>query len=208
MLAVAARVGAPLGHDFCAHLAVRQSEAVGADRAPARRRGAGRLRDRALQSDLARRGPWQLGRAFERLRAQSACDDAGDIRPRRRPGRRAHRESRRSATPIRQAPTWRPASSSARPRRASSSAAASSPLVYTPRVRSGVQPHDRASATASSTVSTACDAGKRGPAHQDHLDAERARRRDLAVGGVAAAVLGDDDLDRVRAQQSRGRRLR
>src|SRR5208283_4117415 len=34
MLAVAARIGAPLGHDFCA-IALRQSQAVGPDRAAA-----------------------------------------------------------------------------------------------------------------------------------------------------------------------------
>ena len=45
-------------------------------------------------------------------------------------------------------------------------------------------------------------------AQQNHLDAERARRRDLAVGGVAAAVLGDDDFDLVLPSSARGRRLR
>ena len=53
MLAAAARVGAPLGHDFCAHLAVRQSEAVGADRAATRAAARRRIRHRALQSGLA-----------------------------------------------------------------------------------------------------------------------------------------------------------
>jgi hypothetical protein len=43
--------------------------------------------------------------------------------------------------------------------------------------------------------------GRRRPADHDHVDAERARRGDLAVGGVAAAVLRDDDVDRVRAHQ-------
>ena len=54
MLAVAARVGAPLGHDFCALSLSDNLEAVGADRAPARRGGRRRLRDRALQPGLAR----------------------------------------------------------------------------------------------------------------------------------------------------------
>ena len=33
------------------------------------------------------------------------------------------------------------------------------------------------------------------------LDAKRSRRGDLAVGGLAAAVLGDDDFDTVLLQQ-------
>ena len=41
---------------FLRDLALRQSQAVGADRAPARRRGARRLRDRALQSRFRGRG--------------------------------------------------------------------------------------------------------------------------------------------------------
>jgi hypothetical protein len=38
-------------------------------------------------------------------------------------------------------------------------------------------------------------------AQQDHRETERARRRQLAVGRGPAAVLGDDDVDRVRTQQ-------
>jgi len=41
-----------------------------------------------------------------------------------------------------------------------------------------------------------------GTAQQDHREAERTRRRHLAVGGGSATILGDDDFDRVRAQQS------
>ena len=39
------------------------------------------------------------------------------------------------------------------------------------------------------------------PAHQDHLNAEGTRGGDLAVGGIAAAVFGDDDFDAVRLHQ-------
>ena len=39
------------------------------------------------------------------------------------------------------------------------------------------------------------------PAQQDHRKAERARRRDLAVGGVAAAVLRHHHVDRVGGEQ-------
>jgi precorrin-3B C17-methyltransferase / cobalt-factor III methyltransferase len=68
MLAVAARVGAPLGHDFCAlslsdnlkpwELIERRLEAAAR---------AGFVI--ALYNPLSRARPWQLGEAFERLRA-------------------------------------------------------------------------------------------------------------------------------------------
>jgi precorrin-3B C17-methyltransferase len=66
MLAVAARVGAPLGHDFCAlslsdnlkpwELIERRLDAAA---------GAGFVI--ALYNPISRARPWQLGRAFERL---------------------------------------------------------------------------------------------------------------------------------------------
>ena len=37
--------------------------------------------------------------------------------------------------------------------------------------------------------------GQRRPAQHDHVDSERSCRHDLAVGRIAAAVLGDDDID-------------
>jgi precorrin-3B C17-methyltransferase len=68
MLAVAARVGAPLGHDFCVlslsdnlkpwDLIERRLDAAA---------GAGFTI--ALYNPISRARPWQLGRAFERLRA-------------------------------------------------------------------------------------------------------------------------------------------
>jgi precorrin-3B C17-methyltransferase len=68
MLAVAARVGAPLGHDFCAlslsdnlkpwDLVERRLDAAA---------GAGFVI--ALYNPISRARPWQLGRAFERLRS-------------------------------------------------------------------------------------------------------------------------------------------
>ena len=67
MLAVAARVGAPLGHDFCAislsdnlkpwELIERRLDAAA---------GAGFVI--ALYNPVSRARPWQLGKAFERLR--------------------------------------------------------------------------------------------------------------------------------------------
>jgi precorrin-3B C17-methyltransferase len=69
MLAVAARVGAPLGHDFCAlslsdnlkpwDLIERRLDAAA---------GAGFVL--ALYNPISRARPWQLGRALERLRRQ------------------------------------------------------------------------------------------------------------------------------------------
>jgi precorrin-3B C17-methyltransferase / cobalt-factor III methyltransferase len=69
MLAVAARVGAPLGHDFCAlslsdnlkpwDLIERRLDAAA---------GAGFVI--ALYNPISRARPWQLGNAFERLRRQ------------------------------------------------------------------------------------------------------------------------------------------
>lgn len=68
MLAVAARVGAPLGHDFCAlslsdnlkpwDTIVRRLEAAA---------GAGFVI--AIYNPISRSRPWQLGEAFDRLRA-------------------------------------------------------------------------------------------------------------------------------------------
>jgi precorrin-3B C17-methyltransferase len=68
MLAVAARIGAPLGHDFCAislsdnlkpwELIERRLDAVAQ---------AGFVI--ALYNPISRARPWQLGKAFERLRA-------------------------------------------------------------------------------------------------------------------------------------------
>jgi len=43
--------------------------------------------------------------------------------------------------------------------------------------------------------------GKRRPAQHDHLDSERARRRDLAIARGAAAVLGDDGIDSMQAHK-------
>ena len=67
MLAVAARVGAPLGHDFCAislsdnlkpwELVERRLDAAA---------GAGFVM--ALYNPVSRARPWQLGQAFERMR--------------------------------------------------------------------------------------------------------------------------------------------
>ena len=69
MLAVAARIGAPLGHDFCAISLSDNLKPWDADRA----RGCAAAAEAgfviALYNPVSKARPWQLGRAFERLRA-------------------------------------------------------------------------------------------------------------------------------------------
>ena len=90
MLAVAARVGAPLGHDFCAislsdnlkpwELIERRLDAAA---------GAGFVI--ALYNPASRARPWQLVAAFERLARHLARRDSRDIRPLGRTAWRAGR---------------------------------------------------------------------------------------------------------------------
>ncbi len=71
---------------FLRAVAVRQSQAVGPGRAPARCRGERGLRHRALQSGLA--GAAMAVRQGDRTAAPAfAAVDAGRVRPRRRPAR-------------------------------------------------------------------------------------------------------------------------
>ena len=84
MLAVAARIGAPLGHDFCAlslsdnlkpwELIERRLDAAAS---------AGFVI--ALYNPISRARPWQLSTAFERLRQHLPPVDADRVRPRGRP---------------------------------------------------------------------------------------------------------------------------
>ena len=67
MLAVAARVGAPLGHDFCAlSLSDNLKSWDTIERRLDAAAGAGFVL--ALYNPISRARPWQLGKAFERLR--------------------------------------------------------------------------------------------------------------------------------------------
>ena len=69
MLAVAARVGAPLGHDFCAlSLSDNLKPWPVIERRIDAAAGAGFVI--ALYNPISRMRPWQLGAAFERLRGQ------------------------------------------------------------------------------------------------------------------------------------------
>jgi len=68
MLAVAARVGAPLGHDFCAlSLSDNLKPWDVIERRLDAAANAGFVI--ALYNPVSRARPWQLGKAFERLRA-------------------------------------------------------------------------------------------------------------------------------------------
>ena len=118
MQAAAARIGAPLGHDFCAislsdnlkPWAIIEKRLEGGER--------GRFRDRALQPGLEGAGPNASRKPLPVARPQGRRD-ARDLRARRRPRedeRITVTESRRR--PIPPSSTWRRSSSSARARRA------------------------------------------------------------------------------------------
>ena len=136
MLAVAARIGAPLGHDFCAlslsdnlkpwDLIERRLDAAA---------GAGFVI--ALYNPVSRARPWQFGNAIERLRRHlppttPVCSAAPSD------GRTSTSASRRSTQPTRRRPTWQRWSLSARARPASIARPGRSPLVYTPRAAAEV----------------------------------------------------------------------
>lgn len=73
MLAVAARAGAPLGHDFCAISLsdnLKPWETIETRLAAAARGGF----VIAIYNPVSRSRPWQLGRAFELLRAELAAE--------------------------------------------------------------------------------------------------------------------------------------
>ena len=106
MLAVAARVGAPLGHDFCA-LSLSDNlkpwEVIEQRLEAAARAGF----VIALYNPVSRARPWQLGRAFGSFSRLFCRLDAGRLRPRRRPPRRAHRGGTPLTEPMPAWPTWR-----------------------------------------------------------------------------------------------------
>ena len=198
MLAVAAKIGAPLGHDFCAlslsdnlkpwELIERRLDAAA---------GAGFAI--ALYNPISRARPWQLGQALERLRRQ--LPGATPVVFGRAVGRPDERISVTTLAEADAAPAdmatlviigTRETRVVARPGR--------SPLVYTPRAAAEVQrmiePRKRGIDALDRRPGR-----RRRPAHQDDLDTERTGRGDLAIGRWTAAVLGDDDVDTVRLQQ-------
>ena len=113
MLAVAARIGAPLGHDFCAlslsdnlkpwELIERRLDAAAS---------AGFVI--ALYNPVSRARPWQFGNALERLRRH--LPPSTPVVFGRAVGRADEARERHHArpTPTRRRPTWRRWSSSAR----------------------------------------------------------------------------------------------
>src|SRR4051794_32369034 len=88
MLAVAARVGAPLGHDFCAiSLSDNLKPWDIVERRLNAAAGAGFVI--ALYNPISRARPWQLGRAFERLAPRLPRETPGVFcRAAGRPGER------------------------------------------------------------------------------------------------------------------------
>ncbi|MEZ5890585.1 MAG: SAM-dependent methyltransferase [Xanthobacteraceae bacterium] len=84
MLAVAARIGAPLGHDFCALSLSDNLKSWELIERRLERRGRRRLRPCALQSGLAR-PPLAAWRGAGTSAAAASGDHARRVRPRRRP---------------------------------------------------------------------------------------------------------------------------
>ena len=199
MLAVAARIGAPLGHDFCA---ISLSDNLKPWELIERRLDAASKAGFviALYNPISKARPWQLGRAFELPARQSAGRDAGDLRAGRRPARRAHREhaarrgrsGRRRHGDLRHHRLGRDAGHRARqtsrrwstrrafPRTAADERPAATPPRRFRRSRRRCGGGRRTSTTSMPSV---------------------ARRRDLGIGRVAAAVLGEHGVDPVFEEQ-------
>ena len=198
MLAVAARIGAPLGHDFCAislsdnlkpwELIEQRLDAAA---------GAGFVI--ALYNPVSRARPWQLGNAFERLRRHLPPTTPVVFgRAVGRPDEQINVVTLDAADPANADMATlvivgsRETRVIARPGRHAAG-------LYAARRRGGqrmIEPGDR--------LFDRLDRGSIGrgrPAQHDNVDAERARRGDLAVGRGAAAVLGDDHIDAMLGQQ-------
>ncbi len=205
MLAVAARVGAPLGHDFCAiSLSDNLKPWDVVERRLDAAAGAGFVI--ALYNPISRARPWQLGKAFERLRqhlpastpvvfgravgrpdekiAISGLDDRRSIG-----GRHGDADHCWIAAHSRDRAAW--------------AAATGLHAAFCRRRQLMIEPRDHA------VRFVHCRNIRQGrPSQHDHAEAKRARCRDLAVGRAAAAVLGDDGLDAVLRQQRPSRRSR
>ena len=191
-------------------LALRQPQAMGSDRAPPRRGGERRIFVIALYIIRFRGArPWQFGAAIELLRRHlPPRNGAGDLRPRDRP---CGRGSDRRHDGLRPADTRRDADMAtliiigrSRETRRDRPAEGARRSVYTPaRRKCARSAHDRARSPAHPRHGRdGGRVGQRRSAQHDHFDADRPRRADLAVGGIAAAVLGDDDVDAVRLVMS------
>ena len=199
MLAVAARVGAPLGHDFCALSLSDNLKPWEVVEARLGGRGRRRLRDRALQPDEPRQA------LAARPLPSSSCAKA------------CRRIPRWSSA----APPGGPTSASRVTTLAEADAAwadmATCVIIGSRETRTIER---RRPAAARLYAALPCggeamsDAVERGPdvrhrrqaalrraSQEQHLDAQRPCRRDLGIGRRAAAVLGNDGIDAVLGKQ-------
>ena len=89
MLAAAARIGAPLGHDFCV---ISLSDNLKPWDLVLKRLEAAASGDFiiVLYNPASKARPWQLGDALRLIARHRAVIDAGDLRSCREPARRAH----------------------------------------------------------------------------------------------------------------------
>ena len=199
MLAVAARIGAPLGHDFCAislsdnlkpwELIEKRLDAVAS---------AGFVI--ALYNPISKARPWQLGKAFERLAkilptttpvifgraaGRPGREDRGDAARRGGRGAGGHGDLR----------DHRLGGDAHHRARRQAGAGLYAALFGSWRQRMIGEAQDLLDARAGRHVR------QRRTADEKDLDAERARGGDLAVGRLPAAVLGDDRVDAVCFEQ-------
>ena len=188
---------------FLRHLAVRQPEALGGDRAaPARRRS--RPISSSRSTTRSRRpGPGSSARPSSSPRAARGPRDAGRVRARRRAAGRGHRRSCTLAEAERPRPTWRRWSSSARARRGCIARPGGAPPGSTRRAAlrargMSLEPGQRRV----DVVDASAPPGFCGRATMTTGRPSVARGGDLAVGRRAAGVLGHHDLDRRRARIS------
>ncbi len=196
MLAVAARVGAPLGHDFCAiNLSDNLKPWPLVERRLLAVAEAGFVI--ALYNPISRARPWQLGAALDllgtRLPVQRLSFSAGPrpagrahhlLRPcgrGRRAGGHGHLRHHRLAGDPHHFPRWPAAFGLHAPER-----------FMTARLKP-----DQSSVH----IIHGFHGGHERAAQQHDLDTERARRRHLAVGGRPPGVFRDDDVNGVVRQQ-------
>src|SRR5262249_13434262 len=195
MLAVAARVGAPLGHDFCA---LSLSDNLKPWPVIERRLDAAAQAGFviALYNPISRARPWQLAAAFERLRRYLPATTPTVF------GRAVGRADENVAVTTLQAAD--PAGADM----------ATVVIVGSAETRLGPRPGPplwRIGAGAGGRVAgprprVAVGApgrprGRGGAAQKRGGGAGRAPRRVLAVGRPPAAIFGDDEVDRVGGQQ-------
>ena len=192
MQAAAARLGAPLGHDFCA---ISLSDNFKPWAIVERRLRAAADGDFviALYNPASKARPARITQAFELAAGREGVDDAGRLRPRGRARRRDvdsddAQRSRRKPRRHGDAGHHRLERDALHPARRRAAMDADAARLWGLSM-SGDPGHD--------SVEIVQRFGfRRGrPAHDDDFDSERARRLDLGVGRAPAAVLGHQRLD-------------